>query len=383
MKRIFYFLGAVAVTAMLFSCKKDNNGKKVDVNDVVNDAVYVLGDAVGTTTADAKYAMVGVAINDAVEVNEGETKPARDDAYEKYIYLEGGKAFYLYKVAGETKTEIKGALKAGENGVYVGTNNGSEMKVAESGLYHVVYDGPTEDIAVIPAKMAIKGAQWASWGEAQFMEVTSASATQVVFTFDAGDINATEFKFQNGLTDWGYQVNDAFKIHTNLGADMLPNGSNLSAPKTDNAVFTLTWTLADAAKWTENFSWKVEGVTAKNTPETLVVGLSGEFNGWGGPELATFDAAASSFTQGDLDFEGTVVYTIKNLAVNGMFKVRINGSWDGGDAVEVDPSGVQPEVVTTDNNNFKVAEGTYDFTISFDWANGAASNKKIKIDEVK
>ena len=378
MKRIFYFLGAVVMTAALFSCKGKEEDKKVDVNDIVDDAVYVLGDAVGTTTADAKYAMVGVAINDAVE---GDNKPARDGAFEKYIYLEGNKAFYLYKVEGEKKTEIKGALTANEAGVLCGKEGGSEMKVTESGLYHVVYDGPTGDIAVIPARMAIKGAQWSSWGEPQFMEVKSATADKVVFEFAAGDINATEFKFQNGLTDWGYQVNDQFKIHTNLGQDMVPNGSNLAAPKTDNAVFTLTWTLADAAKWTDNFSWSVDGVAAKNTPETLEIGLSGEFNGWGGPELATFNESASTFTQGDSDFEGTVVYTIENLAVSGMFKVRINGSWDGGGDVET--SGVELEIVESDNNNFKIAEGTYNFTITFDWAAGVASNKKLNVESAE
>ena len=88
MKKIFYFLSALALMAGFVACEEKEEGG-IDFSEIVLDGFYVYGDATGSDKVVAANAMAA-GYNEAVE-----GKPLRPGMYEKYIWLEADKEFAL------------------------------------------------------------------------------------------------------------------------------------------------------------------------------------------------------------------------------------------------------------------------------------------------
>ncbi len=294
MKKIFCILGIAALLFGTVGCKKD---PKIDVNDITEDGVYVIGEATGATAVSAIYGM-------AKGHNEAKGNELRDGMFEKYIVLEGNKEFSLVWVNGKEQTAygatlaefaptdfgtiyaenpatavLKGALVIGENA--------PKMKVPTTGLYHIVLDLNLADdldaaqIVVSPVQYGVRGGM-NNWGFTA-LEATAPNNDGITYTLTGQELgNNGEFKFAyNG--GWKITLDAAgeVKANTNLGADGIPGGSNIVV--TEGAgKYKITLTFKLAAGDVKN-SWKdtVEQEEKASYPENMyVIGAAGGAWAW-------------------------------------------------------------------------------------------------------
>ncbi|MBR1873057.1 MAG: hypothetical protein IJ795_07625 [Bacteroidales bacterium] len=299
MKRVFYVLGATALMVLsLASCNK-NNGKDSDINwdAVVEDGFYVAGEATGSS--DIKGTCVMTA-----GVNEV-TKESREGMFEKYIVLEGGKEFYLiYNEAGKKvrysaelkefqtpsdnesygdnpESVLKGALQTGDTA--------PAMKVAKTGLYHIVLDinksgdldaaGGAQIVLLDASNFGVRG-DMNSWGfTASDPAVTTFSNDGITWTFKGQELAGNGFKFATG-NYWKVTLDDAGKVkaETSLGKDFLPKDN---IPASDGAGIydiTLTFKLA-AGSFDKSFSMTLNQ-TAKSELPTEMYMIGAAFGNW-------------------------------------------------------------------------------------------------------
>lgn len=393
--KLILFLGALALVANFTSCK--GNGDDPDV--IVEDGIYVAGAATGSSALSIDYRM-------ATGLNEV-TKEQRAGMYEKYVALEANKDFYLILKEAAVETRYSAALSDfntnGENdqptvtlkkGVLVKGETAPVMKVATSGLYHIVLDLNTnKDLAnpliiVAPVEWGVRGIN-GDWG---WKKMKSPSYNRTAMTWDTTFVStsAGEFKFAYG-GGWKIQLDDAgnVKANTNLGVDMVQGAANLDMPKGTNVTLTLKWTLA-GGEVSKSYSTTTAGNIIIEDPSTFVTGFSGNAFAsntnppaeWGDPSgatLATYNASASTITNTSTK-AGTYVYNIKNLKfdANKEFKVRYNGAWIGVGNNIVTFTGAT--FTGTDNFIVGATTDTYsDVKFEVSWTGAKASAIKITL----
>jgi len=294
MKKLFFAFCALAVVLLAASCKKD---KPINVDDLAEDGVYVFGAATGFDNVDPLLLM-------ANGINEAKDQTARDGMFEKYIVLEGGKEFSLVWVNAGTQTlygaELKDFTLTAEEvtGIYdsnpVGTifkgklvtgDAAPKMKMATTGLYHIVLDlNKNNDLSeaqilVAPVEWGVRGGM-NNWGFTK-MEATPASNSGMTYVLSGQELgNNGDFKFSyNGA--WKITLDDKgeVKANTNLGTDGKPGGSNIVVTEgAGKYKITLNYKLAAGA--IENcFTYKTELQEAASYPENVYM-TGTDFGGW-------------------------------------------------------------------------------------------------------
>ncbi len=295
MKKIFYAMCAVVMAMFATACNGEK--KPIDVDDIVEDGVYVMGEATG-------FDKVSDVLRMAPGINEAKDQSARDGMFEKYIVLEGGKEFSLVWVNGGQQTLYGAALAeftltAEEaTGIYadnpVGTifkgkletgDAAPKMKMATTGLYHIVLDlNKNNDLSeaqilVAPVQWGVRGGM-NNWGFTA-LEATPASNNGITYVLSGQELgNNGDFKFSyNGA--WKITLDDKgeVKANTNLGTDCKPGGSNIVVTEgAGKYKVTLTFKLAGGA--IENsFSYKTELQEAASYPENVYM-TGTDFGGW-------------------------------------------------------------------------------------------------------
>lgn len=368
-----------AMVGMLFSsCKKDKEQQQ-NIDDIVENGFYVVGEAAG-------YAELNVLCQFAPGRNEANNNELRDGMYEKYIVLEAGKEFYFAKKEGQNTVNYGAELTYGDlptdaqdvKGYKGSLAENLKMKVNETGLYHIVLDFDQDGALKNVGGPQIVLAQVEHWGLGGSMNgwgyTQCDKAENYVYTWENVEIpGGSEFKFKN-LGAWKLNLDDAelVKANTNIGADGVPGGNNITVA--DGAVYTVKLTYA-LAKGDIGESFKYELIKVGDLaldPATFVVGISGTMNGWGDPSglsLAKFNEEKTNITDAATK-AGTYVFTMTSMTfpAESAFKFRCNGAWLG--LADVTATGVTLSEV---DGNIAGVEGTYDIEISFKWDGNAVS----------
>lgn len=305
MKKFGIFAAALFAAVAFTSCEP-KPGPTPDIDNLVEDGFYAVGEACPVKTvndANAVLAQMAQGINEVLMDQDKLPweKAKRDGMWEKFIYLEGGKDFELILKEGENST-IYGANLAldtintdkGEQEHLKGSLViGQKMKVEKSGLYHIVLDlnkdgkldltgGP--QIIVVPVNWAVT----VSNSDVEASKVDVKSATEIVWTWDAVEIKPADwFKFKDFVTGWKIQLDDAgaVKAHTNMGTDSLGNlingtGNLPAVEKYGKYAISLTYKLAKGDVG-NSYSYTidlVEEMTPKY-PETMYM-IGAEFGSW-------------------------------------------------------------------------------------------------------
>jgi len=340
MKKLsFLILSLFAFSFVFVACDPED---KPNVDDIVEDGFYVVGEAtaVASLTADgANKAIMAVGFNEVLQSKDGVTDEEKVSAacqragmYEKYIVLEGGKPFSLVLKEGKEETKYGATLEAVELGGVDEQPNitvqkgvlaeNTTMQVSETGLYHIVLDLnlnndlPNKLILVAPVTLGVRGGM-NSWG---FSEMASSEINKNTITYTIEDQELPVggiFKFAYG-GGWKIQLDEEglVKANTNLGKDLKPGAGNIAVEAAGLYKITLTYTLAQG-DINSSFSYTAELTQASSMPENMYM-TGTDFGGWtwgseGIVSLVPVHSAAGSF------------WTIKYLkAGNGMKFSEIN-----------------------------------------------------------
>lgn len=366
MKKVLFALCALAL--MLTACKEPN--KPINVDDLAEDGVYVFGEATGFDKVDPLLIMSN-------GINEAKDQTARDGMFEKYIVLQGGKEFSLVWVNAGTQTlygaNLESFTPAELTGIYdsnpataifkgkLETGDAApKMKVATTGLYHIVLDlNKANDlefaqILVAPANWGVRGGM-NGWG---FTEMTAGAASNDGMTFSIANaelVNGLEFKFAYGNA-WKITLDNAgeVKANTNLGQDCKPGGANYVVETPGKYNISLTFKLAAGAV-SNSFTAKIElGEAVEITaPENMYM-IGEQWGNWawgdeGVVELAGIPSAPGYFWctryfeagkgfkfcavrdwAGDFTGDGAHGYTVDGgncfVAEDGFYTVFVNGN---------------------------------------------------------
>ncbi len=303
MKKFGVFMCSLALAGFVFtSCDDPNNGNKNDIDNLVEDGFYAVGEACpikSVTADDAVKAQMAQGINE-VDMNENNKtwdESKRDGMYEKYIYLEAGKDFQLVLKEGNQQTiygaELAPVTLDGEGDqpkdvvVYKGKlAENTKMQMKEAGLYHIVLDlnkdGALDltggaQIVIVPVKWGVSGGM-NSWGLTDGA-VEVKSATEIVWTWKDQELAANgEFKFKN--QGWKIVLDDAGKVkaHLNLGADMKNGGDNIKVEKAGLYDITLTYTLSKG-EIANNYKYEAK-LTQESTLPTTMYMIGQDFGEW-------------------------------------------------------------------------------------------------------
>lgn len=305
MKKFGIFAAALFAAVAFTSCEP-KPGPTPDIDNLVEDGFYAVGEACPVKTvndANAVLAQMAQGINEVLMDQDKLPweKAKRDGMWEKFIYLEGGKDFELILKEGENST-IYGANLAldtintdkGEQEHLKGSLViGQKMKVEKSGLYHIVLDlnkdgkldltgGP--QIIVVPVNWAVT----VSNNDVEASQVEVKSATEIVWKWDAVEIKPSDwFKFKDFVTGWKIQLDDAgaVKAHTNMGTDSLGNlingtGNLPAIEKYGKYAISLTYKLAKGDVG-NSYSYTIDLVEelVPEYPETMYM-IGAEFGNW-------------------------------------------------------------------------------------------------------
>ncbi len=214
MKRILYLIASFALLAGFSSC--DKKGTEIDFDNLTLDGFYVYGEATGVADKVLPVNAMSAGFNEV-------TKAVRTGMYEKYIYLEGGKEFALIEnqagaktFYGANLTEVNYGLGPEDNpgknfednpdmmilqGELIIGEDAPALKVAESGLYHIVLDNNAEkdlknaQIIIHKADFGIRGG-CNGWGFTTGEAVRDAATGVITYTWTDLDFSANgTFKF--------------------------------------------------------------------------------------------------------------------------------------------------------------------------------------------
>ena len=173
MKKIFYFISALALMAGFTACTEKEGD--VDLDNIVLDGFYVYGEATGAGSSIlAKNAM-------SAGSNEVEKK-VRTGMFEKYIWLEANKDFSLVENSAGNKTfygadlvEVNYGYDEADptcknfadnpnmkiqQGLLIIGQDAPAMQVKETGLYHIVLDNNANGDLPEGAQIIIQKADW-------------------------------------------------------------------------------------------------------------------------------------------------------------------------------------------------------------------------------
>ena len=271
MKKIAMFMSALALAFAFTSCEeKPDNGGNLDT--VTEDGFYVAGPATGATELTADY-MMAAGLNEVDGAN-------RSGMYEKYIALEANKDFELVLYANGEQIRYGAALETFDvsekadnptkdfvikRGVLSTGADAPAMKVAESGLYHIVLDLNEANDLAFGAQIVLAPVSWGyrgvngdwGWTKMTASEFNAQTMTWTVENVAVTSACAFKFAYDGG---WKLDLDDAGKVkaNTNLGIDaeaagpladnaLVPNGKDISLERGNSYKFTLTWTLKGGA----------------------------------------------------------------------------------------------------------------------------------------
>ena len=253
MKKILFMSALALLTVGFVSCKKDkdnNQQSATTLDNVMEDGFYVAGDATGASEITKAYAF-GAGINEV-------TKETREGMYEKYIVLEAGKEFYFVNKAGDNQENWGAEISAQPvelttdgtpvMGYKGNLKQNAKMKVAESGLYHIVLDFNKDgalDLVGGP-QVALAKVDWGVSGAMNGWSYVQGSANGTTWTWENQELPAGgEFKFRYADA-WKIQLDDAglVKAEISIGAGDKIAAGNYSVEEGGVYKLTLTYTLA-------------------------------------------------------------------------------------------------------------------------------------------
>ncbi|MBE6237160.1 MAG: SusF/SusE family outer membrane protein [Bacteroidales bacterium] len=304
MKKIFYFLSALALMAGFVACEEKEEGG-IDFSEIVLDGFYVYGDATGSDKVVSANAMAA-GYNEAVE-----GKPLRPGMYEKYIWLEADKEFALIENSAGNMT-FYGANLAEVNygydendpncknfadnpnmkiqqGKLIIGEDAPKMKVKEEGLYHIVLDNNTQGDLADGAQIIVQKANWGvrggmnGWGYTAG-EMTKNEDGSITYTWADQDLAANgEFKFAS-CHGWKINLDVDGKVKAEVGLGLLEGklhhtGANIVAgEKAGLYKITLTYK-AKAGNLADSFTYAVE-LTKESTLPTECFMTGTAFGNW-------------------------------------------------------------------------------------------------------
>ena len=371
MKKLGFF-GMLALMAITFTaCPGPDDNP--DIDEVVEDGFYVIGEATAISSLTADGAVKGLMAAGTNEVD----KTKRPGMYEKYIALEGGKDFELVLREGTSEVRYGAALQLsdtleGENvpqiPVYQGVMaENTKMRVAESGLYHIILDLNTAGdlsnklIMVVPVEWGVRGAM-NGWGYTA-MTASAFNKTSMTFEVEGTVQDAGQFKFAHS-NGWKFQLDQAglVKAENNLGSDatadggeytsLLPGGKNLPIAR-GKWKLTLTWNLS-AGALEKSFTYTptlLEEITP-TYPETLYI-IGAQFGDWNWASADVVDMVAVN--TGDNNLGEGQFWAVRYIETGKGFKFCPKKEWSGDFATRATTTGV-----TVDGGNCFVAEsGVY------------------------
>ena len=397
MKKLGLYVSALAVMAMSFNACNDGGSQGPDLDNVVSDGMYVIGEAVGVTDINqAANLLMAAGVNEKLMDAGGMswTDAHRPGMYEKYLYLEGGKSFTLTLLDGDETTKYGGDLApktltydAGNaDGFWCALEQNKSLSVPETGFYHVVLDLNLDKglDATGGAQIIVAPVSWGISGDINGWGMTLATSKVekdgvTTWTWENVEIaagNKFKFKDEHGWKIWLDGETQQISAHSNLGAEMQNGGSDIPVAETGLYTIVLNFKLAkgDIAN-SYSLELRKEG-ELKLDPATFVVGISGTMNSWGDPAgatLAKYNAGKSTVTD-PLSKAGTYVYNIAGLtfAASAEFKFRSNGGWLGFGEIEI--SGVT--AAGEQGGNISGVDGCYDIEITLEWDGEKATSIK-------
>lgn len=301
MKKVNFLM--MCLLALSFSFVACDPKDDPNVDDIVEDGFYVVGEATGIANLQATGAaktIMAVGFNEvlqeAAQTAEEKISAAcqRAGMYEKYIYLEGGKTFSLVLKEGVTETKYGATLAlsdtlSGDNEpkikVYKGTmTQNTTMQVAESGLYHIVLDLNLNNdltdklILVAPAGLGVRGGM-NSWGFTPFEQtINGDTITYMLENQELGAGGKFKFAYGNG---WKIILDNAglVKANTNLGAGLIPGATDIAVEQAGKYKITLKYALAQGAI-SQSFKYTVELTEASALPTEIYM-IGNDFGNWG------------------------------------------------------------------------------------------------------
>ena len=411
MKKFGIFVCLLAMTSMVFtSCKKN---EQQNLDNVVEDGFYCIGAATAVENLQAtnlSVALMGQGTNEAEKEANGGVQVKRAGMYEKYVALEADKEFslVLHKagksdiVYGADLEETEAITDNAEIAImqFKGLlKQGKTMKVAKSGLYHIILDldedgklssmgGP--QIVVVPCEWGVRG-DLNSWGYTA-MEQAEFNKTQMVYTMKDVEVKKDgSFKFAHShCWKFNLDMSGAVKAENSIGTDadadggaykeLLAGGKNIPLARGIYTI-TLTWEIKGGAM-ANSFTYVAtktgEPAVDAFDPASKVVGISGTVAGcsWGDPSglsLAKYNESKSQVTD-QTTKAGNYVYELKGItfATTDQFKFRFDGDWIG-------LSGVEAEGVTLSeaDGNITGVNGCYDIDMIVGW--DGAQRKSLKV----
>lgn len=397
MKKFGFLLCALAAITLGFSsCTKDKD-KDEDLDNIIEDGCYIVGEATAIATLDATDA---VKSSMAAGKNEAKSNELRPSMFEKYVALEAGKEFSIVKVEGVDKIHYGATLETAKTDgssdqitidFFKGTlAENVKMSVKESGLYHIVVDFDLKAVYAIPVIWGVRGVN-DDWGW-KAMEGGAFGKDAMSWTIKFDEVKAGKFKFAYG-GGWKLflDADKTISVNTNLGNDMENGGSDIQIRKATDATLKLTWSLAKA-EIKNSYAWDLQSTVIVEKPAEFLVGFSGanavfaDQDGtgeWADPQEKTkalYNAEASNFDA--TTFDGTYVYNITGIKMGiGNFKARFNGAWLGFNDIEIAGDAANFTEALNDKgepdggNIAVVAEKNYDVTFTAKWKDGQLDGK--------
>lgn len=197
----FIPLCVLALSMAFTSCEKD----PIDLDDIVEDGLYIKGEAAAFTKLTAK-AILTPTPNEVDGV-------LRSGFMDIYVSLEKDKTFNIVEVEGTTQTvygpattfetvnqadvadQMTGSIQKG------GYQEGGTFTVPVSGLYHIAIDKETQTIVIMPVThwAIIGSATDAGWGETDATKMMPGTFSKDTMTFAMTNVvlRAGDFKFRH------------------------------------------------------------------------------------------------------------------------------------------------------------------------------------------
>lgn len=360
----FLSLWMLALTVAFTSCDKED---PIDLDDIVEDGMYVKGEASAFDKLSAK-ALLKPTPNEV----DGALRAGLLDIY---VALEQGKSFNIVEVVGTTQKvygpastfetvnqadvadQMTGELQKG------GYQEGGAFTVPASGLYHIILDKETQNIVIMPVThwAIIGSATEAGWGENDQTKLMPGAFGTDTMTFSKTEVvlRAGDFKFrhtgawkQTILTEPDVKVNTNYKgtlTETGTGAYKLTELAvggmdNVTLAKTQEGKYTLTatWGINSGMQFTLVKTGEVEALPF---PENMYI--TGSDFAWGWDAPATMNPVHS---------HPHAFWAIIYCSADAEFKFSPEKAWAGDFGVNGDPT---DGVYAKGGTNIKITDAGY------------------------
>ncbi|MDR1023996.1 MAG: hypothetical protein LBL94_12125 [Prevotellaceae bacterium] len=305
----FLPIWAMALAIGFAGCNNKDD-KSPNVDEVLEDAFYLTGEATGYEKPDLSAKLIP-AKNEVGNVE-------RSGFYDGYIYLEANKNFSLVDYVAGAATTYGGALSTVAGGVseepavdYLGGSfekDASAFKVSQSGLYHVFVDKTLKKIVIVPVSYWSPIGDLSGWADTYKLDPkTGASKDKVEFEATNVNVRPGGWKLRH-TSAWKVPIatDGTVKGFANYGGNgtaadssinpvLVSGGSDLKFVEAQTGAYTINFTWQPQAGYkltltrTGNLvanpagsaTFKVKVPTG--TPATAHVGVVGNFadNSWG------------------------------------------------------------------------------------------------------